>query len=79
MFLLNKVNFEKIIGQSYPLNIKKHYFCSVFFMVLDLRFRKIGSRETSFFFLFSPHATVETRHATSLLQIFQKPENKKRD
>jgi hypothetical protein len=53
MFSLNKVNLDKIIGQLHTLNTKKHYFCNVFFMVLDLRVRKIGSRETSFFFYFN--------------------------
>jgi len=31
-------------------NIKNNYLCIMFFMVLDLRLRKIGCRETTFFF-----------------------------
>ena len=50
MFFLNKVNIGKFMEQCLGSYQEKCYFCNVFFMVLDLRFRKIGSRETSFFF-----------------------------
>ena len=46
---------------QFDLNIRNMlYLCNVFFMVLDLRLREIGCRETTFLFL----CPSETNHST---------------
>ena len=49
-----KVKQRNFFAKNMLYNIQKHYICTVFFMVLDLRLTKIGCRETINFFLYLP-------------------------